>query len=77
MASIFTRIINGEIPCVKVHEDDLTLAIMDIHPIQPGQILVIPKEEVGSVWEMSEASYHALMATVQQAGKSIARVFLR
>ncbi len=75
MPSLFTRIINGEIPCVKVHEDDLTLAIMDIHPIQPGQILVIPKEEVGSVWEMSEASYHALMATVQQAGKSIARVF--
>ena len=40
MASIFTKIINGEIPSVKVHEDELTLAIMDINPIQKGYSLL-------------------------------------
>lgn len=75
MPSIFTRIVNGEIPCHKVHEDEDTMAIMDINPIQLGQILVFPKQEVPTIWDMSEKSYQALMATVQQAGQSICRNF--
>lgn len=75
MSSIFTRIIQGEIPCVKVHEDDDTLAIMDINPIQPGQVLVFPKEEVGSVWDLSPTSYSSLMATVQIAGQRLRAAF--
>lgn len=75
MPSIFSRIINNEIPSIKVHEDDQTLAIMDINPIQAGQILVIPKEEVATVWDMDSNSYIALMETVHKAGQSIRQVF--
>lgn len=75
MPSIFSRIVSGEIPAIKVHEDELTLAIMDINPIQSGQILVIPKAEIGTIWDLSIAEYQALMSTVRQAGLSIRRVF--
>ncbi len=75
MPSIFTLIIDGEIPSYKVHEDNKTLAIMDINPIQYGQILVIPKIEVPTIWDMDSDSYQALMDTVQRAGQSIRRVF--
>lgn len=75
MPSIFSRIINGEIPSIKVHEDERTLAIMDITPVQKGQILVFPKTEVGAVWELSDEDYFALMRTVQGAGRSIKRNF--
>lgn len=75
MPSIFTRIVRGEIPCFKVHEDEYAMAIMDINPIQLGQILVFPKQEVPTIWDMSEESYQALMSTVQQSGQSIRRNF--
>ena len=68
MASIFTSIISGDIPSVRVYEDERTLAIMDINPIQKGQILVVPKAEVPTVWDMGEEDYSALMHTVQMAG---------
>ncbi len=75
MSSIFTKIILGEIPSIKVHEDERSLAIMDINPIQPGQILVIPKREIGTIWDLDQDDYSALMATVQAAGRSLKRVF--
>ncbi len=75
MASIFTKIINGEIPSIKVHEDGKTLAIMDINPIQEGQILVIPKTEVSFVWDLNPKDYQALMDTVRRAGISIRKAF--
>ena len=49
MPSIFTRIINGEIPCYKIYEDDKTLAFLDIHPETKGHTLVIPKNEVDKI----------------------------
>ncbi len=73
--SIFTKIIKGEIPCHKVYEDDKTLAFMDIHPIQPGHVLVVPKKQIGYVWDLPETDYQALMATVQKVGKRIKEVF--
>lgn len=75
MASIFTQIINGEIPCHKVHEDDLTFAFMDIHPIQPGQVLVVPKAEVPFVWDVDDASYRAVMATARQVAQRLRQLF--
>lgn len=69
--SLFTKIIKGEIPCHKVYEDDLTLAFMDIHPIQPGHVLVIPKRQVEFVWDLEAADYHALMQTVQKVARRI------
>ncbi|MFL2857001.1 MAG: HIT family protein, partial [Planctomycetota bacterium] len=49
MASIFSKIIAGEIPCHEVWQDDDHLAFMDIRPVQPGHCLVIPKEEISHV----------------------------
>lgn len=72
--SIFTRIINGEIPCHKVYEDDKTLAFMDIHPVQLGMVLVIPKEQIANVEDLPKDLYLAVMATVYkiiQAQRSV------
>ncbi len=69
--SIFTKIINGEIPSHKIYEDANTFVLLDIFPIQPGQVLVVPKKQVGFVWDLEPAEYAALMATVQKVGKHI------
>ena len=73
--SIFTKIIKGEIPCHKVYEDERTFAFMDIHPIQPGHVLVISKTQVGNFYELDEADYTALFATVQKIAKKLKQVF--
>jgi histidine triad (HIT) family protein len=73
--SIFTQIINGDIPSHKVYEDEKTLVILDIHPIQPGQVLVVPKEQVGFVWDMNSEDYLSLMATVHKVGQRLRAVF--
>lgn len=57
MASIFTRIINGEIPCYKVAETDKFFAFLDIAPVQIGHTLVIPKKEVDYIFDMPEEDY--------------------
>ena len=61
--SIFTKIIKGEIPAHKVYEDDKTLAFLDIHPLQPGHTLVIPKNQVEFVWDLPDEDYQAVMET--------------
>ena len=73
--SIFTKIIKGEIPCYRVHEDNKTLAFLDIHPIQPGQTLVVPKTQVEYVWDLPDEDYHALMATAKQVAQHLKQVF--
>lgn len=62
MASIFTKIINGEIPCYKVAEDDNYLAFLDINPNTQGHTLCIPKQEVDKIFDMEEEHYMGLMA---------------
>lgn len=74
MASIFTQIINGDIPSHKVYEDDRTLAFMDIHPVTEGHVLVVPKTEVEFIWDLSADDYAALMATVQKVGRRLREV---
>lgn len=69
--SIFTKIIKGEIPCHKIYEDDQTLAFLDIHPVQPGHTLVIPKVQVEFVWDLRDEDYEALMATTKKVAKRI------
>ena len=54
--SIFSRILEGSIPCHRVYEDDLTLAFLDINPLAPGHTLVIPKEAQATVMDLSEES---------------------
>jgi len=69
--SVFTKIIKGEIPCHKVYEDDKTLAFLDIHPIQPGHTLVIPKIQVQFVWDLPAEDYQAVMETVKKTALKI------
>lgn len=72
--NIFTKIIKGEIPSHKVYEDDKTYAFLDIHPIQPGHTLVIPKIEVEFVWDLPPEDYQALMSTVYKVGNRLKEV---
>ena len=74
MSSIFTKIINGEIPCYKIYEDDHTLAFLDIHPDTPGHTLVIPKVEVDKIYDLDDADYQALMASVKKISRHMEQV---
>lgn len=69
--SIFTKIINGQIPSHKIYEDDLTYAFLDIHPVQPGHVLVVPKKQVEFLWDLEDADYHAVMATAKKLAAHI------
>lgn len=73
--SIFTKIINGEIPSHKIYEDELTYAFLDIHPIQPGQVLVVPKAQIDAVWDLPADDYHALMNTTQKVAQRLREAF--
>jgi histidine triad (HIT) family protein len=64
--SIFTKIINGEIPAHKIYEDEKTLAFLDIHPIQPGHVLVISKKQVEFLWDLDDDDYQAVMAAAKK-----------
>lgn len=65
MSSIFTKIINGEIPGYKIYEDDYVCAILDINPIQKGHALIIPKQEVDQLFELDEVMYDKMMHRVR------------
>jgi histidine triad (HIT) family protein len=62
MASIFTKIINGEIPCYKIAETDQFLAFLDVNPNSKGHTLCIPKIEVDNIFDLDETTYNGLMA---------------
>lgn len=72
--SIFTKIIKGEIPCHKVYEDERTIAFLDIHPKQPGHVLVIPKQQVEFIWDLPADDYTSLMTVAQKVGQHIRTV---
>ena len=67
--SVFTKIINGDIPCYKIYEDDKTFAFLDIHPESKGHTLVIPKKEVDKIYDLEDEDYQALMATAKKLSK--------
>lgn len=75
MASVFTRIIQGEFPGHFVHEDDRCVVIMTIQPMKPGHVLVIPREEIDH-WDDLPAELAAhLMGVSQWVAKAIKRAF--
>ncbi len=69
--SIFTKIIRGEIPSHKVFEDELNLAFLDIHPVQPGHTLVVPKKQIAAWQDLDDKDYIALMEAVKRVGKRL------
>ena len=66
MASIFTKIVNGEIPCYKVAETEHFLAFLDVNPNAKGHTLCIPKKEVNKVFDLDEETYIGLMRFSRQ-----------
>ena len=70
---VFCKIVAGEIPCIKVFEDDLTLAFMDINPVNPGHALAIAKEH----WEDVYAIPEDLMAATAKTAKLVAEAVNR
>lgn len=72
--SIFSQIVDGELPCHKVYEDDKTLAFLNINPSIEGHTLVIPKTEVDHLDDLQEDDYFAVMATVKKVMQRIKEV---
>jgi histidine triad (HIT) family protein len=71
MASIFTKIINGEIPCYKVAEDENYFAFLDINPNTKGHTLCIPKQEINKIFDMEEEHYLGLMKFSRKVAKAV------
>lgn len=74
MATIFTRIIEGEIPCYKIAENELYLAFLDINPLQEGHTLVIPKQEVNYIFDTDDDLHAGLWNFAKKVGKAIEKV---
>ncbi len=71
MSSIFTKIINGEIPGYKVAEDENFIAILDVNPNAKGHTLCIPKQEINKIFDMEENLYLGLMKFSRKVAKAI------
>ena len=71
MASIFTKIVNGEIPAYKVAEDDHYLAFLDIFPLVKGHVLVIPKKEVDYLFDLDNEQYGGLNLFAKRVAEDI------
>ncbi|MDT0538383.1 HIT family protein [Croceitalea sp. P059] len=71
MASIFTKIIQGDIPCYKIAEDDNFFAFLDINPNAKGHTLCVPKKEVDKILDLDESTYLGLMKFARKVGQAI------
>lgn len=72
--TLFTKIINGEIPCAKLYEDDRFFAFLDIRPIKRGHALVIPKQEVDYIFDVPDDLLGDLMVVAKPIAKAIEAV---
>jgi histidine triad (HIT) family protein len=71
MSSIFTKIVNGEIPCYKIAEDENYLAFLDVNPNAKGHTLCIPKQEINKIFDMEEELYLGLMKFSRKVAKAL------
>lgn len=71
MASIFTKIMNGDIPSYKIAEDEYNFAFLDINPNAKGHTLCVPKKEVDKIMDLDEESYMRLMAFSRKVGMAL------
>ena len=72
--SVFTKIINGEIPCYKVAEDDEFIAFFDINPNAKGHTLCVPKQEISYIFDMDDDHYLRLMTFSKKVAKALEKV---
>ena len=70
MASIFTKIIEGEIPCYKIAENEQFLAFLDVFPLVHGHILVVPKKETDYIFDIDDAELSAMMLFAKKIAKA-------
>jgi histidine triad (HIT) family protein len=75
MASIFTKIINGDIPCYKIAENDSCFAFLDINPLQKGHTLVVPKVEVDRYFDLEASILSELTLFSQQVARAIKKAY--
>jgi histidine triad (HIT) family protein len=71
MSSIFTKIVNGEIPSYKIAEDENYLAFLDVNPNATGHTLCIPKQEINKIFDMEEDLYLGLMKFSRKVAKAL------
>jgi len=69
--NVFAKILRGELPCVRVHEDEHTLAFMDIMPSCEGHTLVVPREQAETMFDLSPDAAAALIKTTQKVAKAV------
>ena len=74
MASLFTRIINGEIPCYKIAENELFIAFLDILPVAKGHALVVPKKEIDYIFDLPDEELQALNIFAKEVARKIQAV---
>ena len=74
MASIFTRIINGEIPCYRIAEDERFIAFLDVRPLKPGHTLVVPKKEVDYIFDLDPETLSGLTLFAQKVAVAMKEV---
>lgn len=71
MGCVFCKIIKGELPCVKVYEDDKALAFLDIQPINPGHTLIVPKEHFENLLDTPEEALAEMMKVVKKIAPAV------
>jgi histidine triad (HIT) family protein len=71
MASIFTKIVNGEIPCYRIAEDDRYFAFLDINPLRPGHTLVVPKQETDYIFDLDNDQLSGLIIFSKKVAAAI------
>ncbi len=71
MSSIFTKIVNGEIPCYKIAETEQFLAFLDVNPNAKGHTLCIPKQEIDKIFDIDDATYLDLMAFAKKIATAL------
>ena len=75
MPSIFTKIINGEIPCYKIAEDENYIAFLDVSPLKKGHTLVVPKKEIDYIFDIDSETYQGLMVFTKKIAEAIKMAF--
>lgn len=74
MKSVFKRIIDGELPCEKVFENDEILAIKDLHPVAPVHLLIMPKKEIATLQDLRKEDFH-LLGEIAAVAQKLAEEF--
>lgn len=74
MSSVFTKIVNGEIPSYKIYEDDRYYSFLDIHPLTKGHTLVIPKEETDYLFDLDDDLLGGMMVVAKKIARAIEKV---